>query len=129
MVAVRENVRLFNRDRVAWAASLPEDLVIATDPAWPDGGTFRGRDAAVDFVGKFEEAWSSILFEVDEFEETHGRVLTQSHWTVRGTTSGMETELDFSVVWVLRDTEVAGAHFFLDHGEALAYARENPGQG
>ena len=126
---MRENTRLFNRDRAAWGATLPDDVVIATDPAWPDGGTFRGRDAALEFVGKFEEAWSSLRFDLESFEEAHGRVLTQSRWTVRGTTSGVETELCFSVVWFVRGSQVAGAHFFLDRDEALSFAREHPGQG
>jgi hypothetical protein len=122
--AFLENVRLYNEDREAWAAALPEHAVLVTDPLWPDGGRFEGREAWLEFLRKWEEAWSSIHYQVDDAEQIGEAVVARSRWIVRGTSSEIDTEVSFSAV--VRIDEQGGlrsSHFFFDHDRALEFAR------
>jgi ketosteroid isomerase-like protein len=124
--ALQENVSVFNSDRSAWVQTLAEDAVLQTDPAWPDGGRFEGRAAIAQFMGQFDEAWSSASFEIHDAEEIGEAVVTRGRWVVRGTSSGAGVEVEFSLASTLSaGGQLQSAALFFDHAEALAFAREN----
>jgi hypothetical protein len=120
-------VALFNDDRDAWHAALPPGIVIETDAAWPDGGRFEGSEAASRFVRFFEETWSSVRFQIEEIEDVGDAIMTRSRWLVVGTTSGVETELAFTAVFVFDPGgQVAEVRVFFDPDEAREFAARGP---
>lgn len=117
-------VHLFNEDRERWLATLPDGVVVETDPAWPDGGRLVGCEAVAEFIREFDKQWASMRFEIDALEEIGPAVVTKSRWVVVGMASGVPTEMGFSVVFLMLDSgRLASAHFFFDDGAARDYAR------
>ena len=122
--AFLDNIRLYNDDREAWEAALPEDAVLETDSAWPDGGRFEGKAEILAFLRKFEEAWSEIRYDVEQVEQVGDAVVARSRWVVRGSSSAVPTEVGFSAVASVDERgEVRASRFFFDHDRALGFAR------
>jgi hypothetical protein len=117
---VARSVELFNEDREAWHESLHPDFVMATDPGWPDGGEFRGREEALGFVRKFVEAWSEVVLKLESFEELGvDGVLTRARWITQGSASGIASEIAFSIAWrVDAHCKVTECRFFFGYGKA-----------
>jgi hypothetical protein len=124
VAAFKATVRQYNEERERWARELADDIVLETDPAWPDGGRFEGKEAVLAFLQRFEEAWSEIRFDVIHAELIgDSAVLAQSRWVVRGTSSDVDTGVDFWAVAVIDpDGNWTQSNFFFERERALEFA-------
>jgi SnoaL-like protein len=114
----------FNDGLDEWIACHAEDVVHVTAPDWPEGGTYRGREAV-------RGLWESILAEHSEHEivvdevtdvDEH-RVLSKLRWRARGAASGVVTT---TPVYTATTIDQAGLmsriEYFLDYDQALKAA-------
>ena len=125
---VREHVELFNEDWERWVESIPDGAVLATDPNWPDGGVFETKEEAHAFLATFIDAWSSVELVVGELSALPGDgLISPSRWEVKGTTSGIETTIEFCIVWFFDGTtDLTEARFFFDESRAREFAASRP---
>jgi ketosteroid isomerase-like protein len=109
-----ESLRRFNAGDLDgfWALVHPECLLV-TDPAWPGGGRFEGREAYRRFMGQFLEAFEGIQLETTgEPQEVGDAALLRARWVGSGLASGIETASDeFSIAMVARDGMIGELHF------------------
>jgi ketosteroid isomerase-like protein len=101
----------------AVAANLDPDLLIRTDPRWPEQ-RFSGREAVMTW---FRGAWESMGPDVriEEIVDLGDRVLARSCWLIRGQHSEAEGEMRFSQIYTYREGRAVFIEYFLDHAEAL----------
>jgi ketosteroid isomerase-like protein len=103
---------------------MADDVVMATDPRWPGGGTYRGVEPFRQFMEQFMEAFGAVAFE--ETREPEGvddaTALFRGHWVGAGRASGIEAATqDFSVVVRVQDDLVAELRFFMSDRKARAH--------
>ena len=109
-----ESLRRFNAgDLDGFWTLIHPDCVLVTDPAWPGGGRFEGREAYRTFMAQFLEAFDGIQLEtMGEPQEVGDVALFRARWVGSGVSSGIETvSAEFSIVMVARDGMVAQLHF------------------
>jgi ketosteroid isomerase-like protein len=126
LVAVSEGIwSAFNaRDWDRFFSLTTSDYVVRTDPRWPGGGEFHGRDELLRFLEQFLEPWEELRYErMAEPEPINGCVVERGRWAGRGRATGIEGSIEFTSVATLRDGLVARIDFFIDHGEALEFVR------
>ncbi len=100
------------------------DIVTRTDPRWPDGGEFHGREEALRFLDSFLAPWESLRYERRGGNERVGdRLLEKGAWLGVGRTTKIEGRIDFTVVGKFRDGLMTRIEFFIVHDEALEYLR------
>lgn len=113
----------FARGLDEYMACHAEDVVHVTAPEWPERGTYRGRE-------EVRELWASIFADFAEYEidvddvtviDDH-RILVETRWHTRGSTSGAVTTTIVYSVATERDGLVSRIEYFLDHGKALEAA-------
>ena len=121
----RENVELVKRANAAFrrgdweavAELMDPDVLLRTDPRWPEQRIY-GREAALAFYrGLIETLGSDIGFE--EMTDLGDRVLVTGHWATRGHASGISDEGSIAILVTIRDGRVILEEFFLDPGTAL----------
>jgi hypothetical protein len=100
------------------AANLDPDVLIRTDPRWPEQRIY-GRDAAVAW---YRDVWESggPDISIEETMDLGDRVLARYCWHMRGLHSGVEGEQRMSVISTYRESRAILIEFFLDHEQALA---------
>jgi hypothetical protein len=112
------------RDWDRWFARAQPDFVLRTDPRWPDGGEFRGREEILRFMGSFLDPWESLRYERRAGPERVGdRMLEEGSWLGTGRTTGIDGRIDFSVVGEFREGLMSRLEFFIVHEEAQEYLR------
>jgi hypothetical protein len=100
------------------------DILLATDPSWPDGGEFRGIEEYERFMGQFLEAFEGIQFKEESAPEAIGGVaLFHGRWVGLGAASGIETaSAPFWVLVKARAGKIAEARFYFDEEAARGAA-------
>jgi hypothetical protein len=127
MLAVRDRLwTTFNaRDWDAYFELATDDVVMRTDPAWPGGGTYRGREEIMHFAEQFLEPWEELRYEQvgdhDVIDER--RLVERGSWVGSGLASGIAGTVEFTVVISFRGPLIERADFFLSEPEALEFAR------
>jgi len=123
----RENVELFKRGVDAFkhgewrtaGALMDPDILIRADARWPEQRMY-GREAAVAW---YRELWESvgrdIGMDIEEAIDLGDRVLARLRVHMRGSQSGVEGDLRYSVISTYRDGRVILQEFFLDDAQAL----------
>jgi ketosteroid isomerase-like protein len=104
---------------------LTEDVELRTPKEIPGGGTFNGRQAALDFLASFEEGGGGVRlrFEVAEVIETGDQFFVALKAAQVGDSSGIELgEGQWFYVMRMRGRAVDRFQTFLDRDEALAAA-------
>jgi ketosteroid isomerase-like protein len=92
-------VEAFNqRDGAKFDRLLAPDAEIMPARAALEGTTYRGRDAASQYVAAVEESWEALRWEVDEVREAGDWVLALGH--IRGKGRGTGASIDTSGGWV-----------------------------
>jgi ketosteroid isomerase-like protein len=110
----RAGVETFNEVGIEGVlAMLAEDVVWEEDPEWPDGSTWRGRDAVRRALSERLES-TTITPEVEQIEERGRRVLVLMRWRAVGHGSGAVADLHMGVVYDFDGELVKRARFFLD---------------
>jgi uncharacterized protein (TIGR02246 family) len=127
----KENVEIVRQFIEAWSA---HDREAMTELLHPDavfhsavtnvvGETFRGRDEIVAVFDRWEQEWSEIYWEVDEYIDVDDhRVVTLHRVFATGRSSGVQTVRELGGVLELRDGKVVSQWIYLDRDEALAAA-------
>ena len=132
-LSLAEKTKLFHGSMEAWNARdfdgmfalLTEDVVLRTDPNWPGGDEFHGREEITGFATDFIEPWEDVRYEtVEEAVEIGGRLVERGRWSATGRASGIHGTIEFSSVLSFRSPQVARMAVFLDHDEALAFASD-----
>ena len=92
-------VEAFNdRDGSKFDRLLAPDAEIVPVRAAIEGTTYRGRDAASQYVAAVDESWESLRWEVDEVREVGESVLALGH--IRGRGRGTGATIDTRSGWV-----------------------------
>jgi ketosteroid isomerase-like protein len=91
---------------------------------FPEPRTRIGHAAMKAFLEEIASAWA----EPPEYVPTEvvavgdARVLTRGDWRARGAASAIESSSEWSMVWTIRDHQIARIAWFSDHNEALEAA-------
>jgi ketosteroid isomerase-like protein len=92
-------VAAFNqRDGGKFDQLLAPDAEIVPVRAAIEGTTYRGRDAASQYVAAVDDSWESLRWELDEVREAGDFVLGLGH--IRGRGRGTGATIDTSGGWV-----------------------------
>jgi ketosteroid isomerase-like protein len=127
----QENVEIVRRfiearnahDRAAMASYLHEDAVFHSAVTDVVGETFHGRDRIIGVFDQWEEDWSDLRWEVDEYIDVDDhRVVTLHRVIATGRASGIETVRELGGVIDIRDGLVVRQWIYLDRNEALEAA-------
>ena len=86
----------------------------------PQGGIYRGREAATGFLRSWWEAFDESVMVVDELIDAGEHVVSAFHGRQRGRGSGAVVEGRGSVlVWSIRDGRIASVTLYQERAEAL----------
>jgi hypothetical protein len=129
MVAVADELweafRLRDWDRLFALTS--DDFAARTDPRWPDGAEFHGREEMTHFLEQFLDAWEELRFErTAEPEQAGEHLLERGRWVGRGRSTGIEGTIDFTVVQTFAGGRLARSDFFFEDDDARAFAHASP---
>ena len=96
-------------------------------PAFPKGtegtGTvFRGHDGVARAWENVRAAWTEYRLDVQKARWSREGLVVLGRIHVRGATSGVEIDSDWSALVRFRDNKVISAWDWLDHGSALEAA-------
>ena len=96
---LRAAIEAFNeRDGAKFDRLLAPDAEIVPVRAAVEGTTYRGQNAASQYLAAVEESWESLRWEVEEFREADDVVLALGH--IRGNGRGTGASIDASGGWV-----------------------------
>ena len=127
----QENVEIVRRFIDAWSAHDREEMLryLHPDAVFHSaitnvvGETFEGPDQIVAVFDRWDEEWSEIYWEVDEFVDVdETRVVTLHRVFATGRITGIQTIRELGGVLELRDGLVISQWIYLDRAEALAAA-------
>jgi hypothetical protein len=115
----RNGIDAFRRgDWDAVAATLDPQVLVRTDPRWPEQ-RFYGREAVVAFFRGLWESWGPDA-RIEEIVDLGDRLLIRWRYIVRGQHSGVEGEQQISQINTYREGRVILLEYFLEHEQALA---------
>jgi len=98
------------------------DVLLLTDPDWPGGGSFRGREEILRFTEEFLEPWEDVRYEtVTEGAEVGGRLVERGRWSATGRSTGIEGTIEFTSVVSFAGPMMFRIAAYFDHDEALAH--------
>ena len=107
--------------------SFDPDIVVHEDPSFPEAGTYRGAEAAMDYFRQFSDSFDEFTFETEEIIDLgEDRALILFHVRTRGKGSGAVTEARPGWIFTLRGEKVATIEAFFDRNEALAATGLDP---
>jgi ketosteroid isomerase-like protein len=127
----QENVEIVRRlieawsdhDRAAMAKYLHPDAVFHSAITNVVGETFQGRDQILAVFDRWEQEWSEIRWEVDEYIDVDDfRVVTLHRVIATGRASGIETVRELGGLLEFRDGLVVSQWIYLDRKDALEAA-------
>ena len=122
----RENIEIARTSLEAWNAAnmaafrelLDPDVILRNPEGWPEPGPHVGREAVLRQFQEARELWDSDVLETkSDFIDIADRVLVRTIW--RGTRHGVDSELEFTIVYTVRKGKIFGFEYFWDHAEAL----------
>jgi ketosteroid isomerase-like protein len=99
------------------AAGLDPDVVVRTDPGWPEQRIY-GRQAVTAWLRGLQESLGADA-RIDEVIDLGDRVLARWSWNTRGQQSGIGGELRYSEIVTYREGRAVLIEHFRDHDQAL----------
>jgi ketosteroid isomerase-like protein len=124
-----ENVDVIRKALAAWNAGDMEavrelydpDAVVRAPPGWPEPGPFVGRDAVMQQFIQVRDAFTRDFIELASDIQTAGdRVIVRVDW--HGAGSGPQSDIEWTLVFTIRNGLIFGLEYFWDHTEALEAA-------
>jgi ketosteroid isomerase-like protein len=112
---VNDAVRRGDWDAVA--AYLDPDVLVRTDPRWPEQRLY-GRDAAVAWYRSAQESMGPDVC-IEEIIDLGDRALIRVCWSTRGQRSDAQGEIRYSELNTYREGRLILSEFFLEHEQAL----------
>jgi ketosteroid isomerase-like protein len=122
MELVRTYVDTWNSGDMAGVREFYDpDAIMRVAPDWPEPGPFVGRDAVMkqisDARAAFDNDWAEI---VGDLRAAGDRVLMRMIW--HGTGSGPQSDMEWTLVFTIRNGRIIGTEHVWDHAEALEAA-------
>jgi ketosteroid isomerase-like protein len=111
------NAAFRNGDWDTVAANMDADILIRTDPRWPEQRIY-GREAALAWYRELVESGGTDV-RIEEVTDLGDRVLVRRCWHIHGPHSGVEGEQRSSTIATFREGRIILEEFFLDNSEAL----------
>src|SRR5690242_15228918 len=116
----QENVEITRRqhdaavrgDWDAYEAVFDPDIVVRTDPSWPEQ-FIHGRQAVIDWLRSVQESLGTDR-RIEDIMDLGDRVLIRWHWHMLGQRSGLEDDLRWSSITTYRDGRVVFIEMFRD---------------
>jgi ketosteroid isomerase-like protein len=129
-MSIEDNLQIVRRRFEAWQRgelfgpedSTHPDIELVTDPAWPEPGTYRGRDEVRRFYERYAESWGDIRSLDFELIPAGDKVVARWRNPVAGRHSGIAIDNNATTVFTIRDGQVVRIEYFFDHDEALRAA-------
>ena len=114
----------------AWDAGDVERILDHLDPdaelvplrAQLEGTEYRGATGLLRLRTDLDRDWENLRFEVDEFREREGMVVSLGHLEGKGRTSSIDLRVPIAFLWRLRDDRVVFVQSYSDAPEALRAA-------
>lgn len=101
------------------------DAVMEVAPDWPERGPFVGRDAVMQHLNQVRATFDSDSAEaLSDLVAVGDRVVVRMVW--HGSGRGPQSDMEWTIVFTIRDCLVTRAQYIWDHAEALEIA-ELPG--
>ena len=121
----QENVETVKAAFAAWNAGdmdafrevYDPDVVLRAVEDWPEPGPYVGRDAVMGLFAQARAAWDSDAVEPIRFIDAGDRVLVRVVWRAVG--RGPESNLEFTIVYTVRNGRIFYQEHFTVHSEAL----------
>ena len=116
---VRAFVQAWNaRDMDAVREMHDPDVILRTAEGWPERGPFVGREAVMREFERYRETWDADTLEpIGDISDAADRVVLRVIW--HGAGYGPESNMEFTVVFMVRKGKFFGYEFFWNHAEAL----------
>jgi ketosteroid isomerase-like protein len=93
-------------------------IIVRTVEGWPEPGPIVGRDAVMRFFAALREIYPEEGTIVGlSFIDARDRVVVRQSWQGKG--RGPDMDMEFTVVFTLRDARIFLLEYFWDHAEAL----------
>ena len=99
------------------AAYLDPDVLIRTDPRWPEQRLY-GREAVMAWYRGTLESMGPDL-RIEKIIDLGDRALARKCWFIRGHHSGAQGEMRYSELNTYREGRMILSELFLDHDQAL----------
>jgi len=94
------------------------DAIMRMDENWPEPGPYFGRDAVMREFEQLREAWDADTIEaISDFIDAGDRVVVRVAW--RGVGRGPEINLEFTIVYTVRNGRIFYQEHFIGHAGAL----------
>jgi ketosteroid isomerase-like protein len=121
---IRHALDLYNTGDVdAFVDLFTDDCELETDPRFPEGGTFSGRESARRFIAGLHQGWEGgSAVTVKKMWPAGDSVLAYWSWHATGQRSGIDVSSDWFALWTLRGGRIARVRFFSDRAAALEAA-------
>jgi len=125
----QENVEVVRAGFQAWNAGDMDAVREMHDPSviartlegWPEPGPFVGRDAVMRQFARVRAAWDTDAIEpIGDFLDAGDRVIVRVFFHDLGI--GPEANLEFTIVYTVRERRIFFIEYFWDHAEALEAA-------
>jgi uncharacterized protein len=125
-----ENVEIVRQAFAAFSREGPEALASFWDPEIEVGvppelaqaGTYRGRDAVLEWISEWSDAWDRIEYTAEEILENGDSVVVTVFYDGVGRGSGLRIDGRFWYLFRLRDGKIFYLRLFGDEAEALEAA-------
>jgi ketosteroid isomerase-like protein len=79
----------------------------------------HGPDAVREFGEAFFRVWEKAEFEIREIIDAKDAVVVRIRWRLWGRASGVETEVEYSAVYMLDSGKITRYREYVSRGEAL----------
>jgi ketosteroid isomerase-like protein len=93
---------------------------MSTFRAWPERQTYQGLEGAREFMDDWRAAWDDWELELEDLIDAGDDVVALVHQRGRSRATGLETDMEFAMVWTLRDGLQHRMRMYASHDEALA---------
>jgi ketosteroid isomerase-like protein len=96
-------------------------VIARTIEGWPEPGPFVGRDAVMRQFARVRAPWDTDAIEpIGDFLDAGDRVIVRVFF--HGLGIGPEANLEFTIVYTVRERRIFFIEYFWDHAEALEAA-------
>jgi ketosteroid isomerase-like protein len=104
-------------DWEAVAARLDPDVLVRTDPRWPEQRVY-GREAAIAWYRGAQDSMGPDI-RLEEIIDLGDRALIRLRWLIRGQHSDAQGDIRYSELNTYREGRLILSEFFLEHEQAL----------
>jgi hypothetical protein len=101
----------------ALAEILDPDVLVRTDPSWPEQ-RFYGRETVIAFWRGVRESWGPDTRD-GEIVDLGDPVLGRTRYIVHGQHSGAGGEQSVSTIWTFCEGQIMLVEYFLNHADAV----------